>query len=366
MTGQGRLAGERIAFAGRLHAFSRREAEAAVREHCGSVAARIGRATTLLVVGRHGWAGLPRSAEPASVRRARALGVPVISERAFLERLGLAADEPGEPAYTPEALCTLTGLDADSLHRLEMFGILHRHAGHFGFRDLVAARHALELLNEGAEPEEIARSLARAARRWPGAALSLAQVRLVPDLRHELVLARADGRMTPEGQYLLALPAETDPAQAEWWFQTGYWAEMARDLPAAEHAYRRSLTLAPHNAWVRFNLGNVLRDRGDLPAAERAFRDALALDSGFVEAWYNLGDVLEAQGRWQDALHALRRCLWIDPGWANAYFNLAALHERAGRRYAARRHWQHYLRLDPSGPRAALARWRLRSLRRFP
>jgi DNA ligase (NAD+) len=71
------LAGQSVVFTGALETMTRADAERLVAAHGGRPAHAVTRATSLVVAG---------SAPGAKLDRARALGVPVVSERAFLRR----------------------------------------------------------------------------------------------------------------------------------------------------------------------------------------------------------------------------------------------------------------------------------------
>jgi tetratricopeptide (TPR) repeat protein len=95
-------------------------------------------------------------------------------------------------------------------------------------------------------------------------------------------------------------------------------------LGEAESVLPRALALAPRDAALHNNLGNILRDCCDLAAAEQAYRQAVALNRDYPEAYYNLGIVLQrstiatiaARGlqRYDDRLHRSRRAGIIKRG----------------------------------------------------
>lgn len=74
-----------------------------------------------------------------------------------------------------------------------------------------------------------------------------------------------------------AAAVERWPENATAWLGLGTVNYRLEDKQAAEHAYRRSLTLAPANAVARNNLAQVLLDRGCRSAALNTINAALSL-----------------------------------------------------------------------------------------
>ncbi len=133
----------------------------------------------------------------------------------------------------------------------------------------------------------------------------------------------------------------------------------AGDLVEAEALLRRAASMAPQNAEIRINLGNLLRARGALRDAESEYRSALRLEPASrtarlalarvlndgaahdaaadeagrlleandrdAEAWVALGVARRAQGRLPEAESAYRRALALRPDYAVARHNLGAL-----------------------------------------
>jgi predicted TPR repeat methyltransferase len=65
----------------------------------------------------------------------------------------------------------------------------------------------------------------------------------------------------------------------------------------------------------------------------------------------------------KDAADHYHRALQLNPAFADAHFNLALLAERSGEPLKAVSHWKTYLKLDPSGQWAEIARRQLERLR---
>lgn len=96
--------------------------------------------------------------------------------------------------------------------------------------------------------------------------------------------------------------------------------------------------MAPEDARVAFDLGNVHRARGDSAAAIDAYRRALELEDGFVDARFNLANALAGENRWQEAAEQLERVLESEPGHSRArYLAAMALHQQGRSAAAAER-----------------------------
>src|SRR5690348_7948653 len=82
-----------IAFTGRLACMTRTEAFAVVRRHGGTPSQAVTRRTTLLIVGELGWPLLDDGRPSNKLSRATSYGIPVVSERRFLEWIGKAVPD---------------------------------------------------------------------------------------------------------------------------------------------------------------------------------------------------------------------------------------------------------------------------------
>ena len=88
--------------------------------------------------------------------------------------------------------------------------------------------------------------------------------------------------------------------------------------------YRRALAVAPNNAGLHNNLGNVLRALGRRREARQAFERAIALNRRLPEAHLNLGRLRREEGDLAGARSACRRALALDPELAGARPALAS------------------------------------------
>jgi tetratricopeptide (TPR) repeat protein len=133
-------------------------------------------------------------------------------------------------------------------------------------------------------------------------------------------------------------------------------------LQQALAEYRTAQDLAPHQAFLAFELGNLQREAGFLSAAEASWRRAIELEPVYAAAWSNLGVALELRGD-PAAEAAYRRALAIQPlapaaqgkyeldlvslNWAVVHFNLAHLLEHEGRWREARAEYALVLAAEP-------------------
>jgi DNA ligase (NAD+) len=79
-----------VAFTGRLACMGRAEAFEIVRQHGGTPSQDVTRRTNVLVVGELGWPLMDDGRPSNKLSRASSYGIPVVSERRFLEWIGKA------------------------------------------------------------------------------------------------------------------------------------------------------------------------------------------------------------------------------------------------------------------------------------
>jgi tetratricopeptide (TPR) repeat protein len=323
-----------------------------VRSHGGMPSQEVTRRTNVLVVGELGWPLLDDGQPSNKLSRAGSYGIPVVSERRFLEWIGKAVPDSLNRAYSAGQIATLSKLSHGAVEELVRFGLLNPRGGLFGFRDLAAARQISNLFSHGISLSEIIRSV-KEVRAWlPEADLS--NLRLHPAECHAIEIEQPEGRTDKRGQFVLPVrPPEQD---ADALFQQAQAAEEAGDVAEAERLYRVVMKCDPTDAAPPFNLGNMLRANGRKVEAEAAFRSATRADPAFAEAWYNLSDLLDEQGRSEAAIECLRHALQAAPEYADAMFNLALLLQRSNRHKEAAEHWRRYLSIDAQSEWAARAR----------
>ncbi|HEY8008972.1 MAG TPA: tetratricopeptide repeat protein [Methylocella sp.] len=338
------LEGGIIAFTGRLASIKRTDAFALVVKHGGKPLPRITKNTRVLIVGELGWP-LEADGRPSnSLSQAKSLGIPIISERRFLEWVGkLSPEEKQATAYTIVELATLSKLPADVVEQLSMFGLVEARDGLYGFRDLAAARQVAQLLDSGIMLSVITRSL-RDIRKWlPDARLS--NLRLFPESSDKILVEQVLGRTDSKGQFVLPV---TKPvvADADGAFAQAQAAEEIGDVSTAEIFYRRVMKLDPNDPAAGLNLGNLLRVQQRMAEAEAAYRWAVRVDPKFAPAWHNLADLLDERERLAEAVDSQKRALDADPNYADAMFNLALFLQRLGEPADAAIWWKRYLEHD--------------------
>jgi tetratricopeptide (TPR) repeat protein len=331
----------------------RRDAFALVTKRGGKPRERVTKITSVLIVGELGWP-LEKDGRPSkSLIQAKSYGIPIISERRFLEWIGKCIPEKQAEAYSTAELAALSKLPADVIEQLSMFGLIEARKGLYGFRDLAAARQVAQLLGSGVALSAITRCL-REIRKWlPGARLS--NLRLFPESKDNILVEHAGGRTDSKGQFVIPVEKRND-ADADSAFTQAQFAEEAGDLRTAEMLYRRVTKLDPNDPAAGLNLGNLLRNEERLVEAEAAYRWAVKADPTFAPAWHNLADLLEEQGRLAEAVDCERRALDGDPAYADAIFNMALYLQRLGKHAEAMTWWMRYIERDRTSAWAERAR----------
>jgi Flp pilus assembly protein TadD len=341
-----------VAFTGRLACMSRAEAFEVVRQHGGMPSQAVTRRTNVLVVGELGWPLLDDGRPSNKLSRASSYGIPVVSERRFLEWTGKAVPDGLHRTYSADQIATLSKLSSSTIDQLVRFGLLDPRGGLFGFRDLASARQISKLFEHGIALSEIIHSV-KEVRAWlPEADLS--NLRLHPATDHAIEIQQPEGRTDKRGQFVL--PATPPEQNADALFEQAQVAEETGNIAEAERLYRVLMKCDPSDAAVPFNLGNMLRNSGRRVEAEAALRAATRADPTFAEAWYNLSDLLDEQGRSEAATDCLRRALRAAPAYIDAMFNLALLLQRNNKHAEAAEYWRQYLANDAQSEWAARAR----------
>src|SRR6516165_2335701 len=96
-----------VAFTGRLACMTRAEAFELVRSHGGTPSQTVSRQTNVLVVGELGWPLLDDGRPSNKLSRAGTYGIPVVSERRFLEWIGKAVPDSLNRTYSAGQIATL-------------------------------------------------------------------------------------------------------------------------------------------------------------------------------------------------------------------------------------------------------------------
>src|SRR4029077_11582161 len=313
-----------VAFTGRLACMTRAEAFDVVRRRGGTPSPEVTKRTKVLVVGELGWPLLDDGRPSNKLSRAIEYGIPVVSERRFLEWIGKAVPDSVKKTYSADQLAALTKMSIGMIRELAQLSLLDERDGRFGFRDLASARQIAKLLNDGVRLSEIIRAVSEIRKWLPDA--DLAAVRLHAGALSDVQVEQPGSRTDKYGQFVLAVDgAREDPDEL---FDRAHSAEQGGDIAEAERLYRLLMKSDPTDASAPFNLGNMLRAAARPVEAEAALRAATRANPEFAEAWYNLADLLDVQGRSEAAVECLRKALVAAPDYTDAMFNLALLLQR--------------------------------------
>jgi tetratricopeptide (TPR) repeat protein len=345
-----------VAFTGRLACMSRAEAFGVVRQYGGTASPEVTKRTKVLVVGELGWPLLDDGRPSNKLSRATEYGIPVVSERRFLEWIGKAVPDSVQKTYSADQLASLSKMSIGMIRELAQLSLLDERDGRFGFRDLASARQIAKLLNDGVRLSEVIRAVSE-IRKWLPEA-GLAAVRLHAGALSDVQVEQSGGRTNKYGQFVFAVDdARDDPDDL---FDRAHAAEQMGDFDEAERLYRLLMKSDPTDASAPFNLGNMLRAAGRIVEAEAALRTATRANPAFAEAWYNLADLLDDQGRSEAAIECLRKALVVAPDHIDAMFNLALLLQRKGSYAEAADYWRQYLVSDHASEWAVRARLSLK------
>jgi tetratricopeptide (TPR) repeat protein len=345
-----------VAFTGRLACMTRAEAFDVVRQRGGTPSPEVTKRTKVLVVGELGWPLLDDGRPSNKLSRATEYGIPVVSERRFLEWIGKAVPDSVQKTYSADQLASLSKMSIGMIGELAQLSLLDERDGRFGFRDLASARQIAKLLNDGVRLSEVIRAVSE-IRKWLPEA-GLAAVRLHAGAVSDVQVEQSGGRTNKYGQFVFAVDdARDDPDDL---FDRAHAAEQMGDFDEAERLYGLLMKSDPTDASAPFNLGNMLRAAGRIVEAEAALRTATRANPAFAEAWYNLADLLDDQGRSEAAIECLRKALVVAPDHIDAMFNLALLLQRKGSYAEAADYWRQYLVSDHASEWAVRARLSLK------
>jgi tetratricopeptide (TPR) repeat protein len=360
---QSPLAGQSVAFSGRLSSISRKDARALVARLGGTVIDEVSSRTTMLVVGAASGArdrgALAEADEEKNqkIRRARAINarepgrVRVVAEEDFCRLAGLPSPAAlRQQWYTVQAILAMyPRLREDHLHYLQKWNLicpaLRTDAEtYFSFTDLTVIRQVHAELERGASFRAVLRSL-QASREGQ---LSL-DFWLDAQPAKIIHLARPAGPQAGRPQ--------VDPAVAEEFFRTASALDDGdpRKQAAASRAYRRALEVDPCLVPAIINLANLHYSQEHLPEAEALYERAIGIDPAVFESHFNMGNVYHDLGRLEEARAAYEAALRLNPDYAEAHFYLAVTLEKLGRSQSARGHWRRYKELAPNGEWVQLA-----------
>jgi tetratricopeptide (TPR) repeat protein len=281
-----------------------------------------------------------------------------------------------ERIYTLRELTRLLRLTPKRTAQLRRLGVLSDESLGYRFRELVAARVASGLLEQGATVRGVREALAGVRRIAPDAEMPLSEVRLV--VQDQRIIVEHDRlRFDPRtGQALLDFgvgeleresresalvglvrPLVPPADAAEVWFaRASAWDGDPQRWESAVDAYERVVALDPTYAAAWNNLGLLQHRMGHYDRARECYERALGADESCCQAAFNLGSLQEDLGDFHAAITWYRLALEMQPEYADAHFNLAGVLGKLGRNEAAARHWRRYLDLDVGSPWAQIAR----------
>lgn len=94
-------------------------------------------------------------------------------------------------------------------------------------------------------------------------------------------------------------------------------------LQESEQAFCKAMKLAPNDAEIKNNYGNLLKQLGDSNKAMQCFHEALRCRPGFVDAQYNAGLLKLEKKQYAEASRFLKQALSNKPDFASAAVALA-------------------------------------------
>lgn len=395
---QAGMEGQRVAFFGKLGAFSKKEAQQVLRERGVDVSERMGSDVDWIVIGADELPGedISECLTEANRRRLREGSTRLIHEHELWQRLGLVEQSPKQ-LYTPAMMAGLLKTPVRNIRRWHRMGLLaaykvaHR-LPYFDFEQVQNARQLAHWISKGARPVDIAKQLAN-FKPWVEKK-TLLDLDLVVDGRR--LLLRQGGRLLgANGQLHLDFDQEETVASSDdslpivFAAQPAYGREeddphIRRDLPAdlenwkrddllkiaeeledagqfedAIEWYRVILARYGLHAEVCFQLAEVLYRLGDVSAARERYYNAIELDEDFLEARVNLGCVLAETGATTLAIAAFQGALVKDDRYPDVHYHLARCLDEEKQTELADRHWLRFLQLAPQSPWAEEAIERL-------
>lgn len=118
-----------------------------------------------------------------------------------------------------------------------------------------------------------------------------------------------------QGRAMAESLAQGPGASAGLWFFVGSAAELDRDYPAAQEAYRQAVAMDPAFAGASNNLAMLLTDHeGDLAEAAAFARSAIASEPDEPNYYDTLAYVLKRAGKIDEARAAIEQAIELDPG----------------------------------------------------
>jgi tetratricopeptide (TPR) repeat protein len=288
-------------------------------------------------------------------------------------------------SYSREEVCRLLKLRESVLEDWECHGFVTR-LDHYAFRDLIALKTLRQLRRSRYSAERIKLILSVLRERLRHVHDPLTDLKIFTDGRKLTVQVDGQKMEALSGQLLmdfdkeeirrlLAFPGQRSEEtlaealanrqkEARKWFERGVEMEQSGAPPEQIiEAYRKALEFDEDAAGAWVNLGTIHFHLRRWKEAEQHYRTALQKRPDYALAHYNLGNLYDETGSPQQALSCYLRALELDDSYADAHYNVALLYQNQGESLKALKHWRAYLKIDPAGYWAGIARRELARLR---
>lgn len=292
---------------------------------------------------------------------------------------------PPKAEYTRDEVCRLLGIREAVLDDWEENGFVPR-AERYAFKDLVALKTLRQLRARRLPAARIRMILESLRAKLRHVADPLQELKIFTDGRRLAV--QVDGhKMEPlTGQLLLdfdqdelrrllefpsrraertlAQEMEHRMREAEQWFERAVEMEQIGAPPEQIiAAYEKALDRDPDAPAPHVNLGTLYFHMKRWKESEAHYRAAIALRPRYALAWFNLGNLHDELREPDRALECYLKAIESDARFADAHYNAALIYQSRHDTLNAVRHWQQYLKLDPGGYWAGIARRELARLK---
>ncbi len=150
---------------------------------------------------------------------------------------------------------------------------------------------------------------------------------------------------------------ESDPADAELWYELGRTRMMQLDFSAAETALRQSLVVSPHLVKAKNNLGVTFEALNRSAEALQAYQEAITWQRDLLrrseQPLLNYGRLLVEQNRAAEAVPPLEAAIQIAPDNSECHEQLSRALSRSGKDQndRAQKEMLEAIRLDPYNAR---------------
>ena len=348
------LAGQTLAFSGKLLSLGRREARTVAERLGATVADEVTAHTTVLVAADDSGHKLKRVEQMNAESPGR---IRIISEEEFCNLAGVQSPSALRQQYHAQRdlLERYPHVREDRLRYMQKWGLIRpvvRAHGdtYYAFPDLGVIKQADAELAGGATFRAVLKNL-RDARSG----------QLAFDFRIEAQPAKILQLKRKEPPPLAAFMDPLFPVEvssAERFFVAASTLDDGdpANFDEAVSAYRHALEIDPSLVPALINLANIHYARDEIIEAHALYDRAIALEADVFEAHFNLGNIYHDLGRYTEAQACYREALALNPTYADAHFYLAVTFEKNGQSPEARPHWKAYQNLAPNGEWVDLAK----------